>query len=150
MIEMSQLAEPLTTARDAAERHAWREAFEAYEAAARVDLTPEDFEAYADAAWWTGKIEPAIALRERAYAGFNAAGDRRRAARVALTLNWDHVGREAYAVAGGWFATAEALLADEPESSEHGFLALTRGMNALFGGGTVAEALAEMESARDI
>src|SRR5262249_62293202 len=123
---------------------------DAYEAAGRDALTPEDLEAYADAAWWTGKIEPAIALRERAYAGYSAAGDRRRAARVALTLNWDHVGREAYAVAGGWLTNAETLLADEPESSEHGFLALTRGMNALFGGGTVPEALAEMEHAAEI
>ena len=147
---MSQLAEPLPTARDAAERHAWREAYDAYGAAARADLTPDDLEAFADSAWWSGKIEEAIALRERAYAGFAAAGDRRRAARVALALNWDHVGREAYAVAGGWFANAEAMLADEPESSEHGFLALTRGMNALFGGGTVPEALAEMERAKDI
>jgi class 3 adenylate cyclase len=147
---MPQLAEPLSTAREAAGRHAWREAYDAYGAAERGELTPGDLERYADAAWWTGKIEEAISLRERAYAGFTAAGDRRRAARVALTLNWDHVGREAYAVAGGWFANAERLLENEPESSEHGFLALTRGLNALFGGGTVAEALAGMERAADI
>jgi len=147
---MSQLAEPLSNARDGAERHQRQPAYDAYGAADRADLTPDDLERYADSAWWTGKIEEAIALRERAYAGFAAAGDRRRAARIALALNWDHVGREAYAVAGGWFANAETMLADEPESSEHGFLALTRGMNALFGGGTVAEALGEMERAQEI
>ena len=54
--------------------HAWRSAYDAYGAAAQDELTPEDLELYADAAWWTGKIEEAIALRERAYAGFTAAG----------------------------------------------------------------------------
>ena len=43
---MSQLAEPLPTARDAAGRHAWREAYDAYGAADRADLTPDDLEAY--------------------------------------------------------------------------------------------------------
>jgi class 3 adenylate cyclase len=147
---MSQLAEPLSSARDAAGRHAWREAFDAYAAADSDALTPADLEAYADAAWWTGKMEPAIALRERAYAGYAAAGDKAAAARLALTLNWDHVGREAYAVAGGWLANADAMLAGETESSEHGFLSLTHGMMALFGGGTLPDALAQIEQAREI
>ena len=41
-------------------------------------------------------------------------------------------------MAGGWFGNAERLLADQPESSEHGFLALTRGMSEMLGGGNIA------------
>src|SRR4051794_19761127 len=150
MAAMSQVVDSRSEGREAALMHAWRPAYDAYGAADRAELTPEDLELYADAAWWTGKIEEAIALRERAYAGYTAAGDRRSAARIALTLNWDHVGRKAYAVAGGWFGNAERMLADEPDASEHGYLTLTRGVNALFGGGSIPDALAQLEQAVEL
>ena len=93
-------------------RFAWREAYEAYSSVDRKDLTPEDFESFGDAAWWSGKLDDAIKQRERAYAGFSAAGDKSSAARLALALAWDHEGRAAYAVSQGWFGTAQRLLED--------------------------------------
>src|SRR5262245_44665370 len=121
-------------ARKATGRHSWRQAYEAYSGADESDLTPEDLEQFADAAWWTGKIDEAIGLRERAYAGFSASGDTLGAARLALTLSWDHSGRSEFAVASGWLANAERLLEGQPESAEHGYLMLTRAINAMFGG----------------
>src|SRR4051794_4669600 len=118
MAAVSQVVDSRSEGREAALRHAWGPAYDAYAAAPLGELPPDDLELYADAAWWTGKVEEAIALRERAYAGFASTGDRGRAARLALTLSWDHTGRNAHAVAGGWFANAERMLADEPEAPE--------------------------------
>src|SRR4051812_4072219 len=150
MPAVSQVVDSRMEGREAALLHAWRSAYDAYSAADRAELTADDLELYADAAWWTGKIEEAIAMRERAYTGFTAAGDRRRAARMAITLNWDHVGRKAWAVAGGWLGNAERLLADLPDASEHGFLELTRGVSEILGGGNIQQGLAHLEQAIEL
>jgi class 3 adenylate cyclase len=144
------MAGAVELARKAAERHSWREAYDAYTGSDDSGLTPDDQEQFADAAWWTGKIDEAIGLRERSYAGFSAAGDRLGAARLALTLSWDHLNRGAFAVSRGWFANAERLLEGQPEAREHGFLALSRGITALFAEGNIEDALPELERAHDI
>lgn len=137
-------------ARNAAERHAWRETYEAYVEAGDEDLAPDDLERYADAAWWTGRLDEAIALRERSYAGFGAEGDKLGAARLALTLSWDQLNRGAFAVSRGWFANAERLLDGLPEAAEHGYLALSRGITTLLAEGDVPRSLSELERAQDI
>jgi class 3 adenylate cyclase len=137
-------------ARSAAARHAWRDAYSAYAGLDEAELTPADLERFADAAWWRGKLDEAIALRERAYAGFAAAGDGLSAARLALTLSSDHAGRGAFAVSHGWLANAERLLEAEPESAEHGQLALTRGVNAMFAEGDLPVAIAQFDRAIEL
>jgi class 3 adenylate cyclase len=137
-------------ARQAVGRHSWREAYDAYSGSDERDLTPEDLERFADAAWWTGRLEQAIALRERSYAGFSAAGEQLGAARLALTLSWDHMNRAAFAVSRGWFSNAERLLDELPEAAEHGYLALSRGITALLAEGDIEKALPELERAHDI
>jgi class 3 adenylate cyclase len=149
MSVMAQVLDPLETARGAAGRHAWRDAFEAY-AAVHADLTPEDLERFADAAWWTGRLDQAIELRERAYTEHTAAGDRLSAARLALTLSWDYSGRGSFAVSHGWFASAERLLDGLPESMEHGFLVLTRAVTALFAEGDLPTAISEFGRAYEL
>jgi class 3 adenylate cyclase len=147
---MSQVLDSLHAARKAAERHAWREAYDAYARAAPPDLTPDDLERFADAAWWMGKLDEAINLRDRAYAAFSSAGDNLSAARLALTLSWDHSGRGAFSVSHGWFANGERLLEGQPESTEHGLLLLTRAVNALYAQGNLADAIADFERASDV
>jgi class 3 adenylate cyclase len=137
-------------ARKAAGRHSWREAYDAYLDSDDSDLTPDDLERFADAAWWTGRLDEAIGLRERSYAGFSAAGDKLGAARLALTLSWDHMNRAAFAVSRGWFSNAERLLEGLPEAAEHGHLALSRGVTALLAEGNIGDALPELERAHDI
>jgi class 3 adenylate cyclase len=132
---MSQVVDSLEPAREAAARQAWRESYAAYSAADQATFTPEDQEVFGDAAWWTGKLEEAIRHRERAFAGYSAAGDKLAAARVALTLAWDHEGRAAYSVSQGWFATGQRLLEGLPESAEHGRVILTQAMTALMAEG---------------
>jgi class 3 adenylate cyclase len=137
-------------ARQAAERHAWRETYDAYASGDTHALAPQDLERFAEAAWWMGKLDEAMSLRERAYAGFAAAGETAGAARVALTLSWDHIGRGAFSVSRGWFANAERLLQGRPESPEHGYLALTRAVNALRAEGDLPAALASFERAFEL
>jgi class 3 adenylate cyclase len=147
---MVQLVDNLDVARQAAARHAWRDAYEAFAKVDRHDLTPEDLERFADAAWWRGRLDEAIKLREDAYAAFSAAGDKLSAARLALTMSWDHSGRDEFSVSHGWFANAERLLQGEPLSAEHGFLVLTRAVNALWGAGNLSDAVADFERASEL
>jgi class 3 adenylate cyclase len=147
---VAQAVDPLQAARDAAGRPAWRQAYDAYARVDREELTPADLEQFAGAAWWNGKLDEAIDLRERAHAAYVAAGDGISAARVALTLSHDHVGRGAFAVSHGWFAKAERLLSAESDSVEHARLTFTRGINALFAGGDLHEAAAELDRAFEL
>jgi class 3 adenylate cyclase len=147
---VSQLIDTLDAAREAAARHAWREAYEAYSNAETANLTPADVESFADAAWWRGKLDEAMSLRERSYARFAGAGEKLDAARLALTLSWDHSGRGAFSVSHGWFANAERLLEGQPESAEHGFLTLTRAVNTLFGAGNLADAIDDFDRAFEL
>jgi class 3 adenylate cyclase len=124
--------EPLEAGREAARRHAWREAYDLLHAADDGGaLTAEDLESLGNAAWWTGHLEEAIGLRERAYAAFVEAGEPRRAAMVTVPLAMDYGLRGALSVASGWIARGERLLADEPEGVEHGHLALVRGTTSI-------------------
>jgi class 3 adenylate cyclase len=147
---VSQMIEFLDSARTAAGRDTWREAYEAYSSVESEHLTPADLASFAEAAWWTGKLDEAIALRERAYAGFAAAGDTLKAARVALGLSWDHSGRGAFAVSQGWFANAERLLGTQAESPEHGLLALTRAVNVMYAEGDLPQAIVEFDRAFEL
>jgi tetratricopeptide (TPR) repeat protein len=147
---MSQVVDSLAAAREAASRHAWREAYAAYAGLDGQDLTAEDLERYAEAAWWLGKLDEAIRLRERSHAGFVSAGEKLKAARVALILSWDYSGRGAFSVSHGWFATAERMLEEEPESAEHGLLVLTRAVDAMFGAGRLADAISDFERAFEL
>ena len=140
----------LEEARGAAGRHAWREAYEAYSSVDPQDLPADDLERFAEAAWWRGKLEEAIALRERAYTAFATAGERLRSAQMALTLSWDQSGRGAFAVSRGWFANAERVLEGEPEAATHGRLVLTRAVNAMFGGGSLEDAIVDFDRAYEL
>jgi class 3 adenylate cyclase len=146
----SQVVAPLEAGRQAASRHAWREAYDAFTSANAEALTPEDLESFAEAAWWSGKLDEAIELRERSYAGFAAGGEKRSAIRVALAVAWDHALRGAFSLARGWLANVERLLQEQPESPEHGHAAMVRGSITLLTGGNLDEALSEVDRAHDI
>ena len=80
---MVQVVDSLQAAREAAARHAWREAYEAYSTADAKTFAPDDLETFAEAAWWTGRLDEGISLRERAHTGYVASGATPAAARVA-------------------------------------------------------------------
>jgi class 3 adenylate cyclase len=142
--------ESLAAGREAAQRHAWRDA---YELLRRADedgqLSASDLQSLAEAAWWTGRLEEAIDLRERAYAASVAAKENRRAAMLAVTLSFDYSNKGAMAVANGWLQRARRLLENEAEGLEHGYLALASGVSA-FEMGDLATAPAELARAREL
>ena len=124
--------DPLEAGREAARARAWRDAYRLLsEADGNGALGAEDIENLAEAAWWTGHLEEALALRERAYAAFAQAGERDRAALVASTLAFDHIVKGAMSVAGGWVRRAESILGSETESGAYGRFSLARGLYEL-------------------
>jgi class 3 adenylate cyclase len=149
-VQVSQLIAPLDDAREAAARQAWRAAYSAYGEADANAMTAADLESFGEAAWWSGKLDEAISLRERAYAAHAAESDALGAARMALTLGWDYEGRGSFAVAGGWLASAERLLTDQPESPEHGKLLLTHAMTKMFAEGDLEGAIGVFDDAYEL
>jgi DNA-binding NarL/FixJ family response regulator len=117
-----------------ATRTAWIDVYDELRQREPAELGPEELEALADAAWWTSRIDESIAARQKAYAGFAAAANARRAAYSAWFLFWDHVFRGEPAVANGWLRRAQRQLASEPECVEHGYVEFAQGELALWDG----------------
>jgi class 3 adenylate cyclase len=141
----------LEAGRAAARQHAWHDAYEHLRSAdADGTLTEEDLQSLGEAAWWTGHLEEALLLRERAYAAYAAAGQPRQAGVLATVLSIDHLMRGTMSVASGWLARAGSLLADEEEGIEHGYLALGRGLNAYYTMGDLETAMQEFGGAQDL
>ena len=149
-------ADPLQAGRDALARHAWREAFELLSAAdAASPLPPEQLEKLADAAMWSGKLEPCTAAHERAHASYLERGDRRRAGYMAILLAHDHFAKGQGTLGSGWLRRAERLIDPEPDSLEYGHLLRARGLTArdpdeALGHARAAHALAVRLGDRDL
>ena len=113
----------LRQAREAVAREAWAEAYGLLHRLDPRRLTPDDCAAFADAAWWTTHVEESIVQRARAYSGYAAADDARRAAYSAWMLFYEHQLAGRAAVAAGWLRRARRHLRDEPECVEQCYLA---------------------------
>ena len=125
---VSILDDHLEAGRAAAKLNAWREAFDHLSAVdAPEGLEPQDLESLALAAACLGQLDSCIDARERAYAGYVEAGDRPRAAFMALKLWEDYDQKLAGSISAGWLSRAARLLADQPECVEQGWLALANG-----------------------
>jgi DNA-binding NarL/FixJ family response regulator len=135
---------PLSEEGRVATRTAWADLYEELRGGELSELSPEELEALADAAWWTSRINESISARRKAYSGFAARGNRRRAAYSAWFLFWDHLFRGDTAVAGGWLRRAERDLAAEPECIEHGYLEFAHAELSLWDG-EVEESLSAAE-----
>ena len=131
-------------ARDAVQRESWAEAYGELSAVDPARLGPADLEALADAAWWLSRPDESIATRQRAYAGYVAAGDDPRAAGCAGRLCMEHFLRGEAALAGGWLMRAQRLLRGQPERVQHGHVAgIEASMARARGDAAGAAALAE-------
>ena len=121
--------------RAALARHAWGEALEKLtEADAQGGLSPGDIDAFADAAWWNGRLEQAIELRERAYAAATRAGQPEAAVMVAIKLAADNIYRSSDVLSGAWLQRAERLLDGVEENPGHGWLAAVTAFRAVITG----------------
>jgi DNA-binding CsgD family transcriptional regulator len=116
-------ADGIEGAREAIARGDWKAA----RAMARLSLgrreTPEGHEILGLAAWWLSDAATLFAARERAFQLYRAAGNVRRAARVAAWLDWDYRAfRGEAAVASGWLRRARRLLEGQEDSVEFGWV----------------------------
>ncbi|MGZ8695370.1 MAG: LuxR C-terminal-related transcriptional regulator [Gaiellaceae bacterium] len=116
------MADSVAASWEALSRGAWEEALALI---ADVDDDPEALEAAGHANWWLDRADATLDSRERAYRLYRSRADQAGAARVAGALAWDSLlfgGRPA--VARGWLDRAARLLADEPLSPEHAWIAV--------------------------
>jgi DNA-binding NarL/FixJ family response regulator len=100
-----------------------------FELATAESADGDAIEGLARASYIELEFSQAVQDWERAYAAHRDGGDRVGAVRVARTLAYMYLSIFGDgAVMSGWMARAQTLLADEPESSEVGWVALNRGM----------------------
>jgi len=110
---------------------------------------PGALEVFADAAWWVSRLDECIAARERAYALYEVAGERRHAGRLAMLLYDNHCFKARQAIARGWLRRAQRMLAPELECSEQGGL-LVREAETEHSQGGIDHAVVLAERALDI
>lgn len=115
----------IAAARAAIGRCDWGAARKEAERSLGLRETAEGHELIGLACWWLSDADMLFASRERAYRLYLAAGNVRRAARMATWLDWDtRAFRGAPAVANGWLRRARRLLDGHHECAEYGWLLL--------------------------
>ncbi|WP_330347373.1 LuxR C-terminal-related transcriptional regulator [Streptomyces sp. NBC_00582] len=112
----------LGQARGAVAREAWAEAHRLLRALDTTRLTPDDHAGFADAAWWTSRVDESIEQRTLAYSGYAASGADRRAGLMAWLLFYEHQLAGRPSVAAGWLRRARRHLGGEPECVEQCYL----------------------------
>ncbi|MFD9305586.1 LuxR C-terminal-related transcriptional regulator [Streptomyces sp. NPDC060048] len=113
----------LVRAREAVSRKAWADAYRALDALDDDRLDADDHAALADAAWWTSRIDESVTARTKAYAGYAARGDARRAGYHSWMLCYEHRLAGRTATAAGWLRRAREQLGGEPECVEQCYIA---------------------------
>ena len=145
---MAERIADIDRARAAVEQGSWSEAYDLFRALEPLER-PEDRELFADAAWWSGRIEESMAARQRAYTGYAEAGDDRRAAWMSARLCIEHFVRDEPAVGAGWFARTQRHAQSLPDCVELGFAALLEA-TVLYFSGDPATSLPLVERATEI
>lgn len=101
----------------------WQEARKAFETVRGLAEEPEVLEGLGMAAWWLDDAKAVFEARERAYQLYRRRGDRRGAARMAMTIAMDSFHfRGQTSVARGWQRRAARLLEGFPGVPEHAWL----------------------------
>ncbi|MGE0042423.1 MAG: LuxR C-terminal-related transcriptional regulator [Vicinamibacterales bacterium] len=131
----------LDAGRAALERGDWLAARLAFESALGAGDHAEALEGLGLAAWWLDDAARVFDARERAYRLYRDSGDTAGAARMAIWLAWDTSAfRGEQAIANGWLQLARRLLEGCPDSREHAWWAMRRGIFTLLDEGDPDEA----------
>ena len=142
------MLEGIDAARQSFRQHQWHEAVVGFGEQDRANsLEPADLVQYAAAAWWSREIDTATDALERAYSGFELAGQPAEAAVVALRLARIALSALKPSVMGGWIARAERLLRDQPESGAHAWLNLMSGAAVALIGGDLDRGVEQVDTA---
>lgn len=112
----------LTLARQAYAARDWASAAAHFDVVATERLTANDLAAYADAAWWLGRIEDNLRLNAAACDAFQADSRPAEAAWAALVLGIFHLSRGDEPQGFGWLGRSGRLLEGIPDCTAHGYL----------------------------
>lgn len=118
----------------------WAGAREAFQTALDLEESAGAREGLAAASWWLRDDATTIDSRRKAFRLYLDDGDSASAARVAVSLVWDHIFRGERSVAGGWVGRAQSLLADVGPVEESGWLMIVKAHMALMSDRDPAEA----------
>jgi class 3 adenylate cyclase len=136
------MADGLAAAHEAMERYAFDDAVTAFEEADRDHgLGGDDLRLFADATWWSGDPDAAVAILERAFAAYEAEQRNDRAALTAIRLGELAFRQRNTSVGGGWMARAERALEGQPEGEAHAWLAFVQAIVAMLLGRDFREAV---------
>ena len=117
-------ADALESAQGALTRHSWQEAFDGFLLVEEVrPLLPEELDAMSEAALWSGHWSPSFDGLQRAFAGYEEAGQASEAASTALKIGGLYFIRGDESVAAGWVGRAQRLMIELPECAAHAQLA---------------------------
>ncbi len=130
--------DPVQAGRDAMVRHAWQEAFEQLSLAdGEGQLTGDDLEALAGAAFFSAQADLAVGIKERAFQARQADGDVVRAAYLALDIASLYRNSGKQSISSAWIRRAEriiGIIGPDGETYAHGHLALIRSESAAASG----------------
>jgi DNA-binding CsgD family transcriptional regulator len=120
--------------REALARRAWAEAYELLVGAPVSGLTGRELYDLADAAWWTGRLEESIGIRQKAYAASVSEAEEIQAGGIALRLAIEHFSRGEPSVGAGWLGRAHRHLDGKPDCTEVGFMPVIESTVARYSG----------------
>lgn len=129
-------AENITRGRNAVQDHAWRSAFDAFEAAdSEAPLSATDLEAWAAAAYLVGKDNVSVDVWARACQQHLDQGTTARGARCAFWAAFQLLNAGETARGGGWLSRAVTILDAHPEDCvERGYVLAPLGIQQVESG----------------
>jgi DNA-binding NarL/FixJ family response regulator len=121
----------LEAARRALAAGAWDEARTSFAAALAEEERPEALDGLGLASWFLGEIDAGLELRQRAFAGYAAAGRCDVAARVGVWISHQYLVSGRSSLANGWLERAERALDGQEGCAGHGWVAMERARRAV-------------------
>jgi DNA-binding NarL/FixJ family response regulator len=124
---MTRSLDSLAAGQSALTRADWRDAKRLFELALNKDPSPQAHDGLGLALWWLNDIRASHHQRTLAYQQYKKRGDISQAAMLAIWLAREQIFLDGnFSAMKGWFARAERLLQDLPQSIEHVWFELLR------------------------
>jgi DNA-binding NarL/FixJ family response regulator len=142
----ADLTDALEDGRRALRAGEWELARSVFTAVLREEEHPEALDGFALASWFLGEIEEGLAMRQRAFAAYAAAGECDRAARVGVWISHQYLVAGRASLANGWLGRAERALEGRQDCAGHGWVLMEHARRAA----SVEEAAAGAGQAMEI